>query len=379
MSLLPSLLDSKKLVIKIGSSLVVENNKFNSKRLESLIKDVSFLQKKKIKILIVASGAVSLGKRYLGIKNNKVLKINEKQACAACGQSLLMNSFLKIFKDLKIAQILLTYSETEHRRKNLNARETINTLLDSNVIPIINENDTIATEELKFGDNDRLAARVAQIVDADNLILLSDVDGLYDENPSKFKKAKLIYIVKNIDNDIKKMAKSDTNLYGSGGMKTKIEAAQMAMNFGCNTLICSGEKSRPIIRIIKKKKNLGTWFIAKKSKKSSFKKWLAGSPKILGKIIIDGGACKALKNGSSLLPSGVKSMKGNFFRGDLVGVFNEKKQALGKGLISYDIIEAKLIIGKKTSEIESILGYVGREELIHRDNFILNESILIKK
>ena len=371
-----SLLNSKVLVVKIGSSLLIKKNSFNTHWLESFSSDVDFLKEKKIRVIIVASGSVSLGKKYLGIKDSKVLKINEKQACAACGQSLLMNYFIRFFKkkNLKVAQILLTFSETEDRRKNLNIRETINTLLDSGVIPVINENDSIATDELKFGDNDRLAARVGQISDADTLLLLSDVDGLFDSNPFKNKKAKLIPFIHEIDDKIKKMATKETNVYGSGGMATKIEAAQIAMNFGCNTLICSGKKDFPIKEVLKKHSKIGTWFISKKKNYGHYKRWLASSIQIFGNIFIDEGALNALNEGSSLLPSGVVEVEGNFFRGDVVEVRTKQNLLIGKGVISYDSDESKLIIGKKTSQIESILGYIGRDEIIHRDNFIFNDK-----
>ena len=372
-----SLLSSKVLVIKIGSSLLIKKNSFNSNWLDNFSSEIDFLKKKKLKVIVVASGSVSLGKKYLGIKDSKILKINEKQACAACGQSLLMNYFIRFFKkkNLKVAQILLTFSETEDRRKNLNIRETINTLLDSGVIPVINENDSTATDELKFGDNDRLAARVGQITDADTLILLSDVEGLFDSNPFKNKKAKLIPFIHEIDDKIKKMATRETNVYGSGGMSTKIEAAQIAMKFGCNTLICSGKKRFPIKGVINNQNKTGTWFISEKKNYSHFKRWLASSIQIFGHIIIDDGALDALNEGSSLLPSGVVKVEGDFFRGDIVEVRSKKNLLIGKGVISYDSSESKLIIGKKTSQIESILGYIGRDEIIHRDNFIFNDKV----
>ena len=369
-----NLLNSKILIIKVGSSLLIKNNKFDNNWFNDFVLDIQLLRKNKIKILIVASGAVSLGREYLGINSKKPLKINEKQACASCGQSLLMNNFIEAFskKKIKIAQILLTFNDTEERRKNLNARETIETLINSLVIPVINENDTIATEELRFGDNDRLAARVAQIINADNLILLSDVNGLYDSNPKNNSKAKLIKLIRKIDKKIIKMGTDETNLYGSGGMKTKIEAAQIAMNSGCNTFIFSGKGNRPIKKVIENPGKNGTWFIPLKKVKSSFKRWLASSIKIFGKIIIDKGAVDALNKGSSLLPSGVLDVLGNFKRGDIVEVYSKDDYFIGKGIIAYDFVEAKMILGKKTSQIESIIGYIGRDELIHRDNFIIN-------
>ena len=248
---------------------------------------------------------------------------------------------------------------------------SINTLLESGVIPIINENDSVATEELKFGDNDRLAARVGQIADADTLVLLSDIDGLYDENPTFSKKAKLINVVKKIDKKILAMGSSKTNVYGSGGMKTKIEAAEIAMSYGCNTLICNGNREKPIRSILKNKKYYGSWFIAKENQESRYKRWIAGSINVSGKLIVDDGAFRALKGGSSLLPSGVIKITGKFIRGDVVQVLTVKNIIIGKGIVAYDYLESKLIKGKKTSEIFDILGYTGRDELIHRDNFIV--------
>ena len=373
MKKIPSILKSKVLIIKIGSSLLIKKNKFDKTWLQGLVKEISFLRSKEIKIILVTSGAVSLGRKYLKVDINKKLKINEKQACAACGQSILMNFFIRAFEEehMKIGQILLTFSETEERRKNLNARETINTLLESGVIPIINENDSVATEELKFGDNDRLAARVGQIADADTLVLLSDINGLYDENPTFSKKAKLINVVKKIDKKILAMGSSMTNIYGSGGMKTKIEAAEIAMSYGCDTLICNGNREKPIRSILKNKKYYGTWFIAKEKQESRYKRWIAGSINVSGKLIVDDGAFRALIGGSSLLPSGVKKITGKFIRGDVVQVLTIKNIIIGKGIVAYDHLESKLIKGKKTSEIFDILGYTGRDELIHRDNFIV--------
>ena len=372
-----SILDSKLVVIKVGSSLLFNNNKFDYIWLDSFAKEIKYLRERKVKVLLVASGAVSLGKKYLDIKDFKILKINEKQACASCGQNILMQNFIKSFKKqkIKVSQILLTFSEIEDRKKNLNVRETINTLLEYGVIPVINENDSVATDELKFGDNDRLAAIVAQISDANSLILLSDVKGLYEKNPFKNKKVKFIPKVLEISNKIKKMASSDTNLYGSGGMSTKIEAARIAMNFGCNTIICSGKIKNPIKEIINNENENGTWFISKKKKLSHFKRWLASSYKVFGEVIIDKGAILAIKGGSSLLPSGILNIIGKFSRGDIVEIRSEKKILIGRGVVSYDSDEIIKIKGKKTPEIFKILGYSGRDEIIHRDNFILDDKI----
>ena len=369
----PSFLNSNKLVIKVGSSLLIKNNKFNTAWLISLIEDLKYLKKNRVKFILVVSGAVSLGSKYLKIKKSK-LALNQKQAFAACGQVILMRNFMMCFQkyNFNVAQILLTYSDTEDRKKSLNSKETINTLIESNVIPIINENDTVATEELKFGDNDRLAARVAQIFGAKNLILLSDVDGLYDKNPQKNKNARFIPFVNEISHDIQKMASNDTNSFGSGGMQTKIQASEIATSFGCNTLICSGIEKNPIKKYLKSKK--GTWFISKKNTISSFKSWLAGTIKVLGSLTIDNGAYKALLNGASLLPSGIKKISGKFYRGDIIEIILLNGNKIGKGISYYDSEEIRKIKGKNSADISTILGYMGREEVIHRDNLNLNDA-----
>ena len=362
----------EKIVIKIGSSLLINQNKFNSNWLSNFIDDLIFLTKKKKKIVIVASGAVSLGKKYLNIKKKKI-SIEMKQACAACGQVILMRNFMNSFekKKMKVAQILLTFSDTEDRRKSLNSRETIKSLVDLGIIPVINENDTVATDELKFGDNDRLAARVAQVINADLLVLLSDVDGLYDKNPKLNKDANLIKEISEITSKTFKMATSETNDYGSGGMFTKIQAAEIAFTFGCDTLIMKGNQKNPI-KNFEKNKN-GTLFKSPiKKKKVSFKNWLGGSINISGSVKIDEGAIKALKLGASLLPSGVKKISGNFAKGDIIEILNDNGKKLGRGISYYDSHELNLIKGKKSIYIKDTLGYEGREEIIHRDYLFLN-------
>ncbi len=363
--------EPEKIVIKIGSSLLINQNKFNSSWFSHFIDDVIFLIKKKKKVIIVASGAVSLGKKYLNI-NKKKISIEMKQAYAACGQVILMKNFMKSFekKKKKVAQILLTFSDTEDRKKSLNSRETINKLIDLNIIPIINENDTVATDELKFGDNDRLAARVAQVVDADLLILLSDVNGLYDKNPKSNKDAHLISEISEINSKIFKMSTSETNDYGSGGMLTKIQAAEIAFTFGCDTIIMRGNIKNPILNFEKNKH--GTFFKSKKTKnKGSFKNWLGGSINISGSIKIDDGAIEALQKGASLLPSGIKKIDGDFSKGDIIEILSDKGKKLGRGISYYDSSELNLIKGKKSIYIKETLGYEGREEIIHRDYLFL--------
>ena len=360
---------SKRIVIKIGSSLLInENGKGDQKWLENFAEDI--LNFKKKEIIIVASGAVSLGKKYLDLSKHES-NINFKQAYAACGQVILMNNFIKVFqkKKKKVAQVLLTFSDTENRRRSLNSRETLINLIARNVIPVINENDTVATDELKFGDNDRLAARVAQIIEADLLILLSDVKGLYNKNPAKFGDAKMIEVVKKIDSKIFKMASGDTNMYGSGGMITKVQAAEIAGSFGCNTLILEGKEYKPLTCF--KKKKIGTLFISDLKKKRGIKSWLAGSINISGSITIDKGAIEALKKGASLLPSGIIDISGAFSKGDILEVISYDKKKLGRGITYYDSDDVERLKGKKTIHIKEVLGYQGRDEIIHRDYLYL--------
>tara|TARA_A100001011_G_scaffold377474_1_gene441150 strand:- start:1668 stop:2786 length:1119 start_codon:yes stop_codon:yes gene_type:complete len=362
---------AKKIVIKIGSSLLIDNGKFNHKWLRSFVEDLdSFLNKNQI--IIVASGAVSLGKSYLKFNNNDV-NLNIKQAFAACGQIFLMNNFIKVFeeKKKKVAQILLTFSDTEDRRRSLNSRETIKSLILSDVIPIINENDTVATDELKFGDNDRLAARVAQIVEADLLLLLTDVKGLYNQNPKHYDNAKLLETVKKIDSQIYKMASSQTNSYGSGGMFTKIQAAEIAGSYGCNTLIFQGNIDNPFKNL--KKNDVGSLFISSEKKKKGVKNWLAGSINISGTLEIDNGAINALNKGASLLPIGIQRVLGKFSKGDIIEIIDYNGKKLGKGISYYDANEVEMIKGKKSTLIKKILGYEGREEIIHRDYLYLSK------
>ena len=366
----PNILDAKCIIIKIGSSLLIKKKKFNKEKLNEIILDVYELKKKKIKVIIVASGAVALGSEYLNVQKKKKITISEKQALASCGQSLLMKNFISLFdkRKMKVAQILITSSDTEDRERSLNARDTISILLKSDVTPVINENDSVSNEEIKFGDNDRLAARVAQIINADFLILLSDVDGLYDKNPKLHKNAQLIKRINKINEKLFKKLTDETNELGSGGMLTKVKAAKIASNSGCITIISSGKVKRPLSNIIKGKNEKFTWFTTKYYKnKNLFKSWLAGSINVCGTIMIDDGAYNALKKGASLLPSGVISVKGKFRSGDLIEIVTKNKKVVAKGIVSYNFKETKLISGKKSSQIENILGYIGKDEIIHRD------------
>ena len=359
----------KKIVIKIGSSSIINSKtkKINFKWMAKLCADIEKYHREK-KIIIVCSGAIALGSAL--IKKNKALrKLEEKQAAASVGQIELAHQWRNHFKKHKIniAQVLITLEDSEVRRRYLNARKTINTLLDNRVIPVVNENDTVATEEIKYGDNDRLAARVAQMIDADLLILLSDVDGLYDKNPKKNRHAKKINEIFKINKTIEKMANSQTSTLGSGGMTTKISAAKICMNNGCDTIITNSHQGNPLSSV---SKNNSSIFYATKNPSSSRKQWLLNHLHSSGFIRIDKGACKAIKNNKSLLPAGVIEVGGKFNRGDVISVFFSKKDKVAIGISAYDINELKKIIGKKSKEILNILGYEGRDEIIHKDDLV---------
>tara|TARA_Y100001970_G_C14158501_1_gene817081 strand:- start:418 stop:1524 length:1107 start_codon:yes stop_codon:yes gene_type:complete len=360
----------KKIVIKIGSSILVdEKGKPKNIWLKEFAKDIKNLIRKNKQIVIVSSGAIAIGCEYLNIKKNG-LKVDKSQAVASIGQIELMNFYKKIFNKsgIKISQILLTLDDTEQRRRSINARRTIDNLLQMNVVPIVNENDTTATTEIKYGDNDRLAARVAQIISADCLILLSDVDGLYTDNPKKNKKTKLVTTVKEIDEKIKKYATKTENFYGSGGMKTKIEAAKICQLSGCYMSIANGNYKNPIKKIINNEKC--TWFLPKISKLDARKQWIIGSIAPKGEVIIDQGAVKAIQNGKSLLPAGVKRINGSFEKGDHILVKDQNNIECGRGLTSFSSIEVEKIKGSHSSKIKNILGYSSREEIIHKDDLV---------
>ena len=361
---------SKKIIIKIGSSILIDKTgKLRKKWLKEFVKDIQFLTKKNKQVVIVSSGAIALGCEYLGIEK-KTLKIDKSQAVASVGQIELMNFYKKMFNKskIKISQVLLTLDDTEQRRRSINAKRTIENLLHMGIIPIVNENDTTATTEIKYGDNDRLAARVSQIVSADCLILLSDVDGLHTENPKNNKKTKLIKTVKDIDENIRNYAAKTDSIYGSGGMKTKIEAAKICQLAGCYMVISNGNYINPIKKIIKDKKC--TWFLPKVSKLDARKQWIIGSVAPKGEIYIDAGAAKAISNGKSLLPAGIKKIIGFFNKGDHILVKDQNNKECARGLVSFSSIEIEKIKGAHSREIKNTLGYSSREEVIHKDDLV---------
>ena len=362
--------NSKIIVIKIGSSLLVDDNKkIRKKWLSSFARDIKKLNLKNKKIIIVSSGAIALGCKKMNF-NKKNIKLDKSQAIASIGQIELMNLFSQTFSKyrLNISQILLTLEDTEKRRRSLNAKRTFENLFELGFIPVVNENDTIATSEIKYGDNDRLASRVAQITNADTLILLSDVDGLYTKNPKKFKDAKLIKNVKDLNKDLKQIYIKGVNEYGSGGMQTKVEAAKICQLAGCSMVIANGLYSSPISKIIEN--NNCTWFSPKVSKLDARKKWIISSIAPRGAIIIDDGAKKALKSGKSLLAAGIKKILGKFSKGDHIKVLDRKNNECARGLSSFTSDEVIKIMGHHSKDIEKLLGYVSKSEVIHKDDMV---------
>ena len=361
--------NSKIIVIKIGSSLLVDEKKnIRKKWLSSFAKDIRKLKSQNKKIIIVSSGAIALGCKKMNYSKTG-LKLDKSQAIASIGQIELMNLFSQVFLKFKlnISQILLTLDDTEERRRSINAKRTLENLFKLDYIPVVNENDTIATSEIKFGDNDRLASRVAQITNADTLILLSDVDGLYTKNPKKFKDAKLIKEVRDFK-EIKNVNIKGMTQFGSGGMNTKIEAAKICNLAGCDMVIANGLNLNPITQI--EKSNSSTWFISKITKLHARKKWIISSISPKGELIIDDGAKKALANGKSLLAAGIKKVSGKFNKGDHIKILDIKRKEFARGLSSFSSEEINKILGYHSNEIQKILGYVSKSEVVHKDDMV---------
>jgi glutamate 5-kinase len=365
-----SLKNSKTIVIKIGSSLLVDKNKkIRKKWLLSFAEDIQKLKSNNKKIIIVSSGAIALGCIKMNYNKNN-LKLDKSQAMASIGQIELMNLFSNTFSKFKlnISQILLTLEDTEERRRSLNAKRTFENLFDLNFIPVVNENDTTATTEIKYGDNDRLASRVAQITNADTLVLLSDVDGLYTKNPKIFKDAKKIKKVVNLNEDLKNINLRGNNEFGSGGMITKMKAAKICQLSGCNMIIANGLYLNPIDKIIKK--NDYTLFVSRVSKLDARKKWIISSLSPKGELIIDDGAKKALKNGKSLLAAGIKKIYGKFKKGDHIKILDKNNNECARGLCSFSSDEIGKILGHHSKEIKKILGYITKSEVVHKDDMV---------
>ena len=366
-------MQSKRIVIKVGSSLLVddEHGTIHHDWLAALADDVAQLHARGQEVLIVSSGAIAVGRRHLKFSDGN-LRLEEKQAAAATGMLRLAHAYQEELArhDLTMAQVLMTLDDSENRRRYLNARNTLEVLLRLGVVPLINENDTVATDEIRLGDNDRLGARVAAMVGADTLILLSDVDGLFTVDPKLDDNATIIPKVHEITPEIEAMAGQAQSNVGTGGMVTKLVAAKVAVGAGCSMVIANGHKLNPV-RCIEEGGKC-TWFIPKGTPRTSRKHWIAGILNPVGKLSIDDGALKALKSGKSLLPAGVVIIEGEFQKGDVVIIVNNDETEVGRGLVAYSAADARLLIGHKSSEIEDLLGYRGSDELIHRDDLVLS-------
>jgi len=370
-----SLKSYSRIVVKIGSALLVGEGELKRAWLDALIADVVGLARAGADVLLVSSGSIALGRGILGLPQGP-LKLEESQAAAAAGQIGLAKAYADALSahGRKAGQILLTLGDTEERRRYLNARATIGTLLKMGAVPIINENDSVATSEIRYGDNDRLAARVATMASADCLVLLSDIDGLYTAPPLQNPDAVFLPEVPRITAEIEAMAGSAGSELSRGGMKTKIDAGKIATAAGTTMVITSGKEPNPLQRLETGAR--GTWFPALGSPASARKAWIGGHLEPRGEIRLDAGAVKALSSGKSLLPAGVTAVSGTFMRGDAVVLVTDAGRTIGRGLIAYDADEAQLIAGRNSREIEAIVGYPGRAEMIHRDDLVLEDAFL---
>lgn len=366
-----SLKNAKRVVVKIGSALLVdaETGELRLDWLKELAKDIDAQKKAGKDVLLVSSGSVALGRRVLKMPNG-TLSLGQSQAAAAVGQIRLARAYEEILEPygIKTAQILLTLEDSTTRRRYLNSRATLTSLLSYGVVPIVNENDTVATDEIRFGDNDRLAAQVASMAGADVLVLLSDVDGFYTGNPKTDKDAKRIDLIDNITPELESMAGGAGTVGAKGGMKTKVMAARTAMQSGCAMAITLGDVSRPLQAL--EQGCAATWFVTQSDPQTARKQWIAGM-KPRGVLIVDAGAATALSKGKSLLPAGVIGGQGSFLRGDVVMITDTAGTELAKGLVGYDASETTAIAGHQTNEIEELLGYPGRASLVHRDNLVV--------
>lgn len=366
----PDILAARRLVIKIGSALLVDR-KTGLKQgwLSALAMDVAEAKLRGADVVLVSSGSIALGRKVLGLGDG-ALTLEQSQAAAAVGQIRLARAYEEVLQPhgITTAQVLVTLEDTEDRRRYLNSRATMETLLGLGVVPIVNENDTVATDEIRFGDNDRLAAQIAVTVGADQLILLSDVDGFYSANPKEDPTAERFDIVTKITPEIEAMAGDPISGMSKGGMKTKLLAAKTAVAGGCAMAIMEGSTPRPLQALAKGANR--TWFLAKGDPQAARKRWI-NAMKPRGELRLDAGAVTALKAGKSLLPAGVTEVAGNFGRGDPVAILSPEGVVLGKGLVRYTAVEAKAIAGHRTAEIEAILGYQGRAALVHRDDMVI--------
>lgn len=364
----------RRIVIKIGSALLVDSSSgLKSRWLEAMCDDIAGLRASGIEVLVVSSGAIALGRSVLKLPSG-TLRLEESQAAAAVGQIALARAWSESLSrhDIVAGQILLTLGDTEERRRYLNARETLNQLLKLGSVPIINENDTVATTEIRYGDNDRLAARVATMAGADLLVLLSDIDGLYTAPPHLDPNAAFLDFIPEITPDIEAMAGGAASELSRGGMRTKIDAGKIATSAGCAMIIASGKPDHPLKAIEQGARS--SWFAPSGSPVTARKTWIAGQLVPAGKLHVDAGAEQALMSGKSLLPAGIRQVSGEFSRGDTVAVIGTDGREIARGLAGYDAEEARLIVGRKTADIEALLGYVGRAAMIHRDDLVVTGS-----
>ncbi len=365
----PDLTQYRRIVVKIGSSLLIDSGRIRSDWLNALAADLAALGSDR-ELLVVSSGAIALGRQVLNLPRGP-LKLEESQASAAIGQIALARAWAGALGAVgrTAGQILVTLGDTEERRRYLNARSTIGTLLRLGAVPVINENDTVATQEIRYGDNDRLAARVASMMSADLLILLSDIDGLYAAPPSIDPAAPFLRVVERITPEIEAMAGSAGSELSRGGMQTKIEAAKIATAAGCTMVIASGRELKPLSRIANGARC--TFFLPEANPVTSRKKWISGHLETRGSVSIDAGAVSALRSGKSLLPAGVTRVEGAFQRGDAIVILGPQGEEIGRGLVAYDATDAERIAGRNSREIEGLLGFAGRAEMIHRDDMAL--------
>src|SRR5436190_11749496 len=371
----PSLADFRRLVVKVGSSLLVDSDggRLHDAWLASLVGDIAKLHRSKREVLVVSSGAIALGRAVLKLPAGP-LKLEDSQAAAAVGQIALARTWSEVLgrEGITAGQLLLTLQDTEERRRYLNARSTIDKLLEWRAVPVINENDTVATNEIRYGDNDRLAARVATMASADLLVLLSDVDGLYDAPPAGNAAARLVPMVERITPAVEAMAGTAGSELSRGGMQTKIEAGKIATQAGTHMVIASGRISHPLAAIAGG--GPCTWFLTPANPVTARKKWIAGSLEPKGVLTIDAGAVAALRNGRSLLPAGVIHVEGSFARGDAVVIRGPDGLEVGRGLVAYDAQDALKIKGRPSADIVSILGFGGRAEMVHRDDLVVGRA-----
>ncbi len=366
----PDIASARRLVLKVGSALVADGPAPRAAWLAALAEDIAAARARGTEVIVVSSGAIALARVALGL-NGARLRLEEKQAAAAVGQIRLAQAWTEALGrvGLTAAQLLLTLEDTEDRRRYLNARSTLDTLLALGCVPVINENDSVATAEIRFGDNDRLAARVAEMAVADALVLFSDIDGLYTADPRRDPDARHVPVVPGVTAEIEAMGGEPPPGYSSGGMRTKLIAARIATGGGCAMAIALGKAEHPLRALVDGARC--TWFLPAEDSRTARKRWIAGSLKPMGVLRVDAGAAKALAGGRSLLPAGVRDVEGAFLRGDPVSVRDTHGAEIGRGLSAYAAEDARRIAGRRSDEIETILGWRGRDEIIHRDDLVM--------